>query len=121
MSVNYAADKYLKVLVSQGLTVPTMLKVNGPNIGAVPAYESGRTREFVAKIDAEFKATRFEASATPQFRESVIKSGHKYLYSDEKWTYDIKLAKRFRQHDAAQLVRHFEGATVVPAPPILKP
>ena len=116
MSVNYAAEKYLKVLVSQGLSVPTMLKAKTPNIGGIPAYESGHTMEFIARIDAEFKAKK-----VPEVPEAVIKQGHKFLYSDEKWTYDIRLAKRFRQYDAAQLVRHFEGATVVPAPPILKP
>jgi hypothetical protein len=112
--ITYAADKFLAILLSQGLTLPEVEVHLDPN--DIQAYLRTDSPEFVEKIDAEFKAERFDT--TEVLDDVVIKKGHKYLYADDKWTYEIRLAKRFRWRDAERIVKHFdEGTEFVPAPP----
>lgn len=61
------------------------------------------------------EAKPFDAVEVPE--EVVIKHGHKYLYSDAKWTYDIRLAKRVRRDDAETILKHFDEGTVLVAAP----
>ncbi len=112
--VTYAAEKFLASLISQGLNVPEVDVQIDPN--DTPAhYEDGTSKAFIDRIDAEFKAERYDADDV--LEEVVLKRGHQFLYADSKWTYDIRLAKRFRYTDAERIIRHFdEGTSFVPAP-----
>ena len=110
--VNYTAEKFLAGLLTQGFTLPEVDACAEPN--SASAYMNHECKEFIARIDAEFKARRYDVTETPQ--DVVIKNGHKYLYAEGVWTYDIRLAKRFRQQDAERLIRHFDGVSLAPAP-----
>lgn len=76
--------------------------------------------------DIHYVAERYLASlltaspfdAVEVMEEVVVKCGHKYLYCDGKWTYDIKLAKRIRKDDAERIIGHFDGAVLVAAPKV---